>query len=53
MIELRNTLETHPDFADARRSLAVILLQKGRVDEAIAQFQIIREQYPDNPMASF
>jgi len=31
MIELRNTLETHPDFADARRSLAVILLQKGRV----------------------
>ena len=53
MVEFRKALEFFPYFADGRRSLAVILLQKGRVDEAIAQFQIIREQYPDNPMASF
>ena len=39
LFELRKALEIYPDFADARHSLAVILLQKGQVDEAIAQFQ--------------
>ena len=53
MVEFRAALEIFSYFADARHSLAVILLNKGQVDEAIAQFQTIREQYPDDPMASF
>ena len=46
MVELRKTLEIYPDFANARRSLAVILLEKGQVDEAIAQFRKISGTIP-------
>jgi tetratricopeptide (TPR) repeat protein len=53
IVQLRKALEIRPDFAAARRDLAIILLQKGQVDEAIAQFQKIWEQYPDDPMTSF
>ena len=53
IVEFRAALEIFPYFADARHSLAIILLQKGQVDEAIVQFQKIQEQYPDNAMAYF
>jgi Flp pilus assembly protein TadD len=53
MVEFRKALEFFPEFAGARRSLAVILLQKGQVDEAIVQFREIWEQHPDEATASF
>ena len=55
IVEFRKALETYPRItADARHQPpAVILLQKGQMDAAIAQFQMIREQYLDDAMASF
>ena len=44
-------LETKPEFIEVHNSLGSALLQEGRVDDAIVEFEYVLRAKPDNPDA--
>jgi len=52
-VQLREVLETSPDHAEARNNLGAALLQKGMLDEAMAQFRKVLEVNPESAGVHF
>lgn len=49
----REAVRLDPGFADARNSLATLLAESGRLEEARAEFLAIEAQYPSSPLVNY